>query len=332
MLERAEACGAVDATVQGAGELAQSCDLVFIAVPVRSIPGAMEELAPALKAGTLVTDVGSVKATVMDAAEKFLPRDCHFIGGHPMAGSEQRGVEFADPDLFRDAYYVLTPGEDCDAEAYSRLNALLGAMGARVIAMEPELHDRAVSVISHLPHVLAMAIMNLALDRADEYPLLRLAAGGFRDMTRIAASHAGIWLDILMENRSAVVETMRECRESLKKVEKMLLEGEEEELSTWLERARGGRQNLAPALRESLQELHSLVMPVEDRPGVISDVTLTVGEEGINIDDIELVHPLESGHGLLMLSVRGEEAARRAARALRERGYRVNMGKALGGE
>ncbi|MBC7229566.1 MAG: prephenate dehydrogenase/arogenate dehydrogenase family protein [Actinobacteria bacterium] len=330
MLERACGCGAVDAAASGPRELARSCDLVFIAVPVRSIPGAMRELATHLGSGTVVSDVGSVKGPVVRAAREVLGGGCRFIGGHPLAGSEQRGVEFADPDLFRDAYYVLTPGRDCDADAYAGLHALLGSMGARVIAMDPELHDRAVSVISHLPHVLAAALMNLALDRADEYPLLRLAAGGFRDMTRIAASHAGLWLDILVENREAVRETLRECMTALERVEGMLLSGEEGELSAWLERARGGRQKLAPALRESLQELYSLVMPVVDRPGVISEVTLAVGGEGINIDDIELVHPLESGRGLLRLSVRGGEAAARAARALRERGYRVSVSKALG--
>ncbi len=332
MLDKARRYGAVDAAVSGLEELARSCDLVFVAVPVRSIPAALKELAPHLREGALVSDVGSVKGAVVTAARKALGSACRFIGGHPLAGSEQRGVEFADPDLFNDAYYVLTPGGDCDAEAYSRLNALLSAMGARVVAMDPELHDRAVSVISHLPHVLAAALMNIALDRADEYPLLRLAAGGFRDMTRIAASHAGLWLDILLENREAVRETLREYMAALGRIEEMLRSGEEGELAAWLERARGGRQNLAPVLREALQELYSLVMPVTDRPGVISEVTLAVGGEGINIEDIELVHPLESGQGLLRLSVRGGEAASRAAQALRRKGYRVSVGKTLGEE
>ncbi len=332
MLEMARNCGAVDVAVSRLEEFASSCDLVFVAVPVRSIPGALQKLAPHLGEGALVSDVGSVKSTVVTAARRTLGRGRLFIGGHPLTGSEQRGVEFADPDLFRDAYYVLTPGSDCDAEAYSRLNALLGALGARVVAMDPDVHDRAVSVISHLPHVLAAALMNIALDRAEEYPLLRLAAGGFRDMTRIAASQAGLWLDILMENREAVGEMLQECVAALRRVEDMLRASQEGELAAWLERARSGRQNLAPALRESLRELYSLVLPVEDRPGVISDITLAVGEKGINIDDIELVHPLESGQGLLRLSVRGEEAATRAAMALRQKGYRVSMAKALGEE
>ena len=332
MMEEAESRGAMDEAVGGIEDIAEHCDLIFIAVPVRSIPEILRSLAKHVKAGTTISDVGSVKEKVVMAAREILPEGCHFIGGHPLTGSEQRGADFADPQLFNDAYYVLTPLSDCDAEAYSRLHALLTALGARVLAMEPLQHDRAVSVISHLPHLMAMGLMNLALERAEEYPLLRLAAGGFRDMTRIAASSSGIWLDILMENREALEESLRECILIMLRIEGMLEEGREEELVRWMDNARSGRQNLAPALRESLADMYHLTLAVEDRPGVISDVTLTVGEMGINIVDLELVHPLESGQGLLRLMIDGEEDAKRAEDALRDKDYRVTLSKVLGGE
>jgi len=332
MLDEALRRGAVGEASGSAVELADACDLVFIAVPVRSIPRVLEDLAPYLKPGATLSDVGSVKEKVVKAAGGILPEGCHFIGGHPLAGSEQRGAEFADPHLFRDAYYVLTPTPECDAEAYSRLHALLTSIGARVIAMDSRQHDRAVSVISHLPHVMAMGLMNLALERAEEYPLLRLAAGGFRDMTRIAASNPGIWLDILMENREALEESLEECISAMRRIEYMLDAGREEELEAWMENASTGRQSLAPALRDSLAGLYNLTLAVDDRPGVISDVTLAVGEMGINIEDIELVHPLESGQGLLRLFISGEEAALRASEALRGKGYRLTMSRTLGGE
>jgi prephenate dehydrogenase len=332
MLSRALECGAVDEAVARADELAERSDLIFIAVPVRAIPAVLTEIASSINPGTTVSDVGSVKEHVVETAGGLLPQGCHFIGGHPLAGSEQSGVEFADAQLFSDAYYVLTPSQDCDAEAYSRLHALLTSIGARVIAMDPHLHDRAVSVISHLPHIMAMALMNLALDRAEEYPLLRLAAGGFRDMTRIAASDSGLWLDILMENREAVEESLESCVAAMRRIGELLQEGQEEELVRWMENASTGRQSLAPALRDSLAGYFNVVLAVDDRPGVISDVTLTVGEMGINIADLELVHPLESGQGILRLSINGEEDARQATEALRSKGYRVTMGKTLGGE
>ncbi|MEW6553003.1 MAG: prephenate dehydrogenase [Actinomycetota bacterium] len=332
MLSGALKRGAIEDTAAGVKELAAGCDLLFVAVPVRAIPAVLREAAPALRPGTTVSDVGSVKERVVAAAAEALPRHCHFIGGHPLAGSEQRGVGFADPQLFRDAYYVLTPSGECDAAVYSRLHALLASLGARVIAMEPRQHDRAVSVISHLPHVMAMSLMNLALERAEEYPLLRLAAGGFRDMTRIAASDASLWLDILMENREAVGESLSECIESMRRIADLLAAGDEEGLVRWMHSASSGRQSIAPVLGESLAGFYSVILAVDDRPGVISDVTLTVGEMGINIEDIELVHPLESGMGLLRLTISGEESALRAAEALRQKGYRANIGRALGGE
>lgn len=332
MLAEALRQGAIEEAAGDGGELARACDLVFVAVPVRSIPRVLEELAPHLAPGATVSDTGSVKEKVVDAAARILPRPSRFVGGHPLAGSEQRGVSFADPQLFRDSYYVLTPAPDCDAESYSRLHTLLTSLGARVLAMEPRGHDRAVSVISHLPHIMAMTLMNLALERAREYPLLELAAGGFRDMTRIAASSSSVWLDILMENREAVGESLRECMGALANIGRYLEKGEESELVRWMEEASTGRKRLAPALRESLRDFYGLVLAVEDRPGAISDVTLTVGNMGINIDDIELVHPLESGQGLLRLTISGEDAARRAMQALRKKGYRVNMSETLGAE
>jgi len=332
MLSGALDRGAVEEAAGSLAELAAGCDLLFVAVPVRAIPAVLREAAPALRPGTTISDVGSVKERVVETAQKVLQRGCHFIGGHPLAGSEQRGVGFADPQLFRDAYYVLTPSGECDAGAYSRLHALLASLGARVIAMEPRQHDRAVSVISHLPHVMAMSLMNLALERAEEYPVLRLAAGGFRDMTRIAASDASLWLDILMENREAVSESMGECVEAMRRIAELLEAGDEEELVRWMRRASSGRQSIAPVLGESLAGFYSVILAVDDRPGVISDVTLTVGEMGINIEDIELMHPLESGQGLLRLTITGEEDAQRATEALRGKGYRANIGKTLGGE
>ena len=332
MLSLALGCGAVEEAAASISELAGECDLIFIAVPVRAIPDVLAELATVAGPGVTISDVGSVKEHVVERAAEVLPGGCNFIGGHPLAGSEQSGVEFSDPQLFRDAYYVLTPGADCDDDAYSRLHALLTSIGARVIAMDPRLHDRAVSVISHLPHIMAMALMNLALDRAGEYPLLRLAAGGFRDMTRIAASDSGLWLDILMENREAVEESLESCIAAMRRIGELLQEGQEEELVRWMENASSGRQSLAPALRDSLAGYYNVVLAVDDRPGVISDVTLTVGEMGINIADLELVHPLESGQGILRLSINGEDEARQATEALRNKGYRVTMGKTLGGE
>jgi len=328
MAEEAERRGAVTRRAS-LEELATACGLVFLAVPVRAIPEVLGELAPHLREGALVTDVGSVKGPVVRRAAELVPPGRCFIGGHPMAGSERRGVEFADPDLFQEAYYILTPSSDCPTEAYSFLHTFLSSLGARVLAMDPGQHDRAVAVISHLPHLLAMGLMNLVLDRAEEYPLLKLAAGGFRDVTRIAASDPRLWLDILVENREAVLSTLDSFAGTLSWVRELLAAGDEGALLAFLERASRGRAQLVPALREQAEELYYLTVAVENRPGVISAVTMALGERGINIEDLDLVHPLESGAGLLRLAVRGEGEAREALQALRERGFRSVLSRAV---
>ncbi len=328
MAEKAERRGAVN-RLADLPDLAATCDLIFLAVPVRAIISVLEELAPHLVEGSLVTDVGSVKDPVVRKAMEVIPEGSCFIGGHPMAGSERRGVEFADPDLFQDAYYVLTPSPHCSAEAFSFLHSFISSLGARVLAMEPTQHDRAVAVISHLPHLLAMGLMNLALDRSEQYPLLKLAAGGFRDVTRIAASNPRLWLDILVENREAVLDTLDSLTAILSKAREFLVEGDEQGLLAFMERASTGRAMLVPALREQAEELFHLTVAVENRPGVISSVTMAIGERGINIEDLELVHPLESGAGLLRLAVRGLKEAEAALRALKDRGFRAILSRGL---
>ena len=173
-----------------------------MATPVRAVAA---EARRALGAGGgLVTDVGGVKASIVEAVG-----DARFVGGHPMAGSEQEGVDGADADLFEGATWVLTPTEGTDAAAYAQVRQIVGTLGAEVVALPPDRHDELVAVVSHVPHLTAATLMRLADERSEEHrALLRLAAGGFRDMTRIAAGHPGIWPDICSDNREAIVEVL----------------------------------------------------------------------------------------------------------------------------
>ncbi len=170
-----------------------------------------EMVVAALDAGAaLVTDVGSVKAPVVDAVEAARPElAARFVGGHPMAGSEQEGLAGADADLFVGATWVLTPTAGTDPQAFAIVRAVVASLGAEAIAVAPELHDTLVAVVSHVPQLAASTLMNVASARGDEHAiLLRLAAGGFRDMTRIASSHPSIWPDICLANRDAIVHAL----------------------------------------------------------------------------------------------------------------------------
>ena len=318
--------GAIDSLAGSASEAADGCELVIVATPVRSIPTVFRDIAGALSPGAIVTDVGSTKAGVMRAAEEFLPPDSNFIGGHPMTGSELEGVDAADPDLFVNRCYILTPGLNCSADAFALLHGAVREMGAMTLSMEAELHDRAVAVVSHLPHLLALNLMDLAMRKREETAnLFYLAAGGFRDMTRIAASNPDIWMDILAENRTPLTELIDDFIAGLQGFKTLLADQGEADLRAYMDNARRGRQSLSPALEGLPRDLFTLIVPVEDRPGVISDITMAIGALGINIEDLELVHPLESERGLLRVLVRGRESAEQAAAGLKAKNMQAHV-------
>lgn len=271
--------------------------IVFLAVPVSGVADAgLKFLASNLSA--VVTDVGSVKAPVVAAVD-----NARFVGGHPMAGSEQEGVEGADGSLFEGATWVLTPTEQTDPDALVLVRDVVSSLGAQVLALPPERHDELVAVVSHVPHLTAASLMVLAIEGAEESSaLLRLAAGGFRDMTRIAAGHPGIWPDICAENRDAIVAGLDRLRAALDDVRSVVASGDREQLLAVLERARRARVNL-PARAVQAEELAEVRIPVPDRPGVIAEVTTLAGELAVNIYDLEIAHSAEGDRGVLVLVV-----------------------------
>ncbi len=186
-------------------------DLVFLATPVGVILHLLPKVAEAVRPGAIVTDVGSTKSWIVEQAALHFKGERYFIGGHPMAGSEKGGWENAEAHLFENAAYVLTPASNPPAHSLESLANLLQAIGARVIILDPEEHDRLVAEVSHLPQLLAIALTNfIARDGAEHENRLQLAAGGFRDMTRIAASRFSIWQDILNSNRANVRQSLQE--------------------------------------------------------------------------------------------------------------------------
>jgi len=313
---------ALDRTATSAAELARQADLLVLAVPVRAIAPLLEYVAPFLREGALVIDVGSTKSGIMRAAEKTMPPHATFVGGHPMAGSERRGFAHADPDLFRGAAFIFTPPRECAPEVYSFLSQAFTGLGARVLFMDAETHDRAVAVVSHLPHVLAFALVNLVLEESgDAQAMTNIVSGGFRDMTRIAASDASLWADILLENRTEVERALTCYLALLEEIRVLVRSEDAAALMDQMKRARSGRLGMVPALGESMEDLYAVIVPVENRPGMISSITRALGELGVNLEDLEITHPLEGGSGLLRLYVRGEEIAAKSRRVLAERGY-----------
>jgi prephenate dehydrogenase len=292
-------------------------EVTFLATPVRAVADAAKEALAATR-GT-VTDVGSVKASIVDAVG-----DPRFIGGHPMAGSEQDGVEGADADLFVGAVWVLTPTASTDDRAFTALRDVISELGADVVSLAPDHHDALVAVVSHVPHLTAASLMRMADDRATEHrALLRLAAGGFRDMTRIASGHPGIWPDICAENRTAIVDVLDGLLASLAEVRAIVADDDRDGLLSVLEQARTARANL-PARVTSAADLSEVRIPVPDRAGVLAEVTTLAGTLDVNIVDLEIAHSSEGEQGVLILLVEAA-AAERLRAALGEHGYRPSV-------
>jgi len=291
--ERALALGALDAVGED-----RDAEVTFIATPAGAVAGAAAEVLSLVGATAVVTDVAGVKSPIVAALG-----DPRFVGGHPMAGSEQDGVDGADATLFEGATWVLTPTDSTDPAAYARLLAVVSSLGADVVAMPASRHDDMVAMVSHVPHLTAAALMTLAADAATEHAtILRLAAGGFRDMTRIAAGHPGIWPDVCLDNRAAITTTLDDLLAAVGALRAMVADGDRTGLLAVLERAREARLNL-PAHSLHPEVLCEIRVPVPDRPGVLAEVTTVLGELNVNIYNLEIVHSAEGSRGVLVLAL-----------------------------
>ncbi|MFM7871443.1 MAG: prephenate dehydrogenase [Actinomycetota bacterium] len=210
-------------------------EITFVSVPVHAVAGQVRR---ALAETTgLVTDVASVKTSVSQQIA-----DARFVGGHPMAGSELEGLDGADPNLFEGAVWVLTPTEHTSDSTFSGVAEIVSSLGAEIVALDPSRHDDLVAIVSHVPHLTAATLMNVADSRATEHTaLLRLAAGGFRDMTRIASGHPAIWLDICEENRAAILGGLDALIDGLRAMRTAVDEGDRTAVQTRLVAAREAR-------------------------------------------------------------------------------------------
>jgi prephenate dehydrogenase len=294
-------------------------EVVFVATPATSVGRVALGLLRygARRPDAVVTDVSGVKQAIV--AEADHPR---FIGGHPMAGSEQIGLRGADPDLFAGAVWVLTPTAVTDLESFDRLKGVVMSLGADVLVLSAADHDRLVARVSHVPHLVAATLMNAASDGAQQDgALLRLAAGGFRDMTRVAAGHPGIWPDICAENASAIVAALDGLLGDLSAMRDRVAARDREGLLDVLQTASAARRNL-PARVARPDHLAELRIPVPDRAGVLAEITSLAADAGIGIYDIEIAHSAEGPRGVLILVIDGADAETLVA-AVEAKGYRA---------
>lgn len=283
------------------------CDLVVLATPVGAAERYFEDLARWDYRG-IVTDTASTKARITALAERVLPHPENFVPGHPMAGSEVNGIEGARPDLFKGAHWILCPDADTPAEHFPRLHELVTSLGARVIALPREDHDEAVAVVSHVPHIMASSLVQLASRHADDQQaLMRLAAGGFKDSTRIAAGSPELWCGIAFDNKDALSDGLDEIQGIIGAFADALASDDRAALTVLLADAAAARRALPAAWVPSTERLLEVRIPMEDRPGVVAEVTTVTSSVGCNIQSIEIDHVTEDSAVLsLVLTDEGD--------------------------
>jgi len=319
-MEAALRSGALTAGAASAEAAVSGAELVVLAMPVDQIPAACEVLADAVARDAIVTDVGSAKVDVVAHGEAAFGE--RFAGGHPMAGSERHGIGAAEAELFDSAWWILTPTQRTSHTAYQGVARLATRLGAKPVAVDPSVHDTLVARLSHLPQLTASALVDTAATAGDRDALLGLAAGGFRDVTRIAASNPDLWVAILRSNRTAVLEALGALRGRLARLEGMIEAGQWAGVREFLDAARRARLDLfsKPVYVGTPVALSTMI---PDRPGVLAEVTTAAGELGANIEDLRIVHSSEGGKGRLELVVAGDTSAGLLASALTALGYRV---------
>ncbi|MHB1376767.1 MAG: prephenate dehydrogenase/arogenate dehydrogenase family protein [Candidatus Humimicrobiaceae bacterium] len=324
----------IDRAADNYEDAVKEADLVIIATPVRLIVEVANQIKDKLKKGAILTDVGSAKVNIVEKMNEILPPDVIFIGGHPMAGSENEGVLSARQDLFINAFYVLTPTDSTRTEELALLHSLFTKTGAKVITISPGEHDKIVSLISHLPHIISTNLVALVDDRQKELNnLFKLCAGGFRDMTRIAASNPKMWLDISFENKNEIINALDGYIGYLNRFKESLMENNEEFVKNHYIQAKEARLNLPKFIDKDISKLYELRIGIPDKHGVLSEITLAISSSGVNIEDISIFHSTEVlGGGILKILIHGENAGFVSREALEKLGYEVSVKKVIGEE
>lgn len=295
--------------------------VVFVCAPVDAVPASVLEALRASRTA-VVTDVASVKSQVMLEVERGSSPELRsrFVGGHPMGGSERSGPDAASPALIDGAVWVLTPGPAADHAATQRLAAWIEGVGARPVVMDAERHDRLVAFVSHLPQVASTALMDVAAaEEAGEPDILLLAAGGFRDLTRLAASNPALWSEILLANRTAIAGAIDRYAKRLLELRDSLANGLGTEVERTFAAAKEARLSLAakPQVKTGVAVVQ---VPVPDRPGVLAELASALGAADVNIEDLQIVHSPEGGRGTVHLTV-AASSAQAAIRALSSDGF-----------
>lgn len=313
----------IDACTENFEEEAINADLIILACPVEIAEQFLLVLSSLqLKDSAIVTDVGSTKGRIMQKAEAHFSTGAVFIGGHPMAGSHKAGPGSAKPHLIENAFYILTPtarAKDCKTD---ELKNWLRGTKANFIIMDPEQHDLVTGVVSHFPHIVAASLVRQVEKYAAEHDHVSgLAAGGFRDITRIASSSPEMWRDIVKHNQTMLLSLLDAWGEEMEAIRQLIDEGNSERLYDYFSGAKQFRDSLPARAKGAITAFYDLYVDVIDTPGVISDVTTLLAQEHISLTNIRIIEAREDVYGVLRLSFQTEADLEKAKDKLEQKGY-----------
>ncbi|MBX0356225.1 prephenate dehydrogenase [Halobacillus sp. Nhm2S1] len=296
--------GVIDQASFNFEESAQEADICILATPITITIDYIHKLESMdLKKSLLVSDVSSVKNQVLEAANRLSHPLLSFVGGHPMAGSHKHGYTAAKPHLFENAIYVLTPSVHADEKEAEVIKDLLSETKARFVTFTTQEHDEMTAVISHFPHLIASSLVHQAKEWEVTHPYIKqMAAGGFKDITRIASSNPKLWQDIFFQNKKLLISMLDDWIGEMERIRTYLSEGEKEKTYKYLSDAKLYRDGLPTKDKGAIPSFYDIYVDIHDQPGAIRDVIGILAEEAISIKNIQILEIREGITGVLRIS------------------------------
>lgn len=322
-LVQAQQEGTIDVILEGIGEELSQCDMIFLCTPVEYNAQYLKSIQPFLKSGTILTDVGSTKTNIHQEVIS-LGLEEYFIGGHPMAGSEKTGYENSTDHLLENAYYLLTPTAKSSPLQIECLIHLAKAIGALPIVLDYEEHDFVVACISHLPHIVASSLVNLVKTSDNPQGIMKqVAAGGFKDITRIASASPEMWEQICMTNSNQISAVLERYISYLQEILQQIQNQNNKSLYSLFDTSRTYRDSISDKMKGSIIPDYSFTVDIVDEAGAISTLSVILAAKGINIKNIGINHNREHGEGALRISFYNEDAREAAWAQLKKYNYEL---------
>ena len=303
------------------GDAFSKCDYIFLCAPVSYNAKYLADLKPVIKKDCIITDVGSTKTDIHTKVTE-LGMEENFIGGHPMAGSEKTGLHNSKRHLIENAYYVVTPTEKVSKEAVEDYVEFIGSLKALPLVLDYKQHDYITAAISHLPHLIAAGLVNLVKHNDCEQQYMKtVAAGGFKDITRISSSSPVMWQNICLTNKDNILKLLEKYIDSLSEIKTQIAESSEKEIYNFFDTARNYRNSFIEANSGPIKKAYTLCMELADRTGALSEVVTLLAKENISIKNIGIIHNREYQSGAMHIEVYDNASLEKAKELLKKNEY-----------